>query len=253
MDRILIVEDDESIRETLKNILELSGYEVSAVENGRLGLEAIITNPPDLVVCDVDMPELNGFELLGAINQRLKDEIAPPFIFLTALGANKDIRNGMNLGADDYILKPFQSIEVIEAIQLRLEKRKKLFLKQANQPQTRERIETQTSGKIALPCHDGLELVAFNNIVRCQADRAYCTFFLKDGRKLLISKAMKEYEATLLAQNFFKVHKSNIVNMSFAEKYVRGKGGYLVLSDGSQVLVSARRKEELVNMLTNKN
>ena len=84
MEQLLIVEDDKNIRDTLKDILELSGYQVATANNGKEGYHAIIENRPDLVLCDVNMPELDGFELLGAINQRLKDEIIPPFLFLTA-------------------------------------------------------------------------------------------------------------------------------------------------------------------------
>ena len=84
MEHILIVEDDKDIRESLQEIFELSGYQVSTAANGKLGYDSIMENCPDLVVCDVDMPELDGFELLQAINQRLKNTIIPPFLFLTA-------------------------------------------------------------------------------------------------------------------------------------------------------------------------
>ncbi len=124
MEQLLIVEDEQGIRETLQDILELAGYQVLTAKNGKEGYESIITNDPDLVLCDVNMPELDGFELLGAINQRLSNEIVPPFIFLTAKVEKQDIRQGMGLGADDYILKPYEYSDVLRTVRLRLDKRK---------------------------------------------------------------------------------------------------------------------------------
>lgn len=246
MYHIIIVEDEQNIRETLQEILELSGYKVDTASNGKIGFEMILKEEPDLVLCDVNMPEMDGFALLEAITQRLKNEIIPPFLFLTAKVENKEIRHGMNLGADDYILKPFDHAEILKIIQLRLEKRQKMVKLMDKQPLNKI---TEVFNKLSIPNEEGLDLVPFEEIVQCKADRAYCNFYLKDGRKLLVSKPMKEFEEILMRKGFFKVHKSNIVNISYAKKYVRGKGGHLVLKDGSNVVVSSRKKEELMKLL----
>ncbi len=248
MEYILIVEDDQNIRESLQEIFELAGYEVETAANGREGYDAIMENCPDLVICDVDMPELDGFELLGAINQRLKDKIVPPFLFLTAKVEAQDIRQGMSLGADDYILKPFDHIDILENVRMRLDKRKQLLEKGRVVAQG-----TDNSGfnKLALPSDEGLTLVPYKEIIKCQADRAYCTFHLKSGKTILVSKSMKEFEDLLTAHNFMKVHKSTIVNIEYVEKYLRGKGGQLIMTDGSMVHVSVRKKDELMKLLRN--
>ena len=248
MDRLLIIEDEEGIRETLKDILELSGYEVFTSKNGKEGFEDIIKYSPDLILCDVTMPELNGFELLSAVNQRFMQigEVVPPFLFLTAKIEKQDIRQGMNLGADDYILKPFNSTDVLDIIRMRLDKRNALL-------QIKEEAEQKsTFKKLALPCEDGLELVFFKDIISCQADRTYCKFNLKGGKTILVSKPMKEFEEVLLKNDFLKVHKSYIVNINYAEKYLKGKGGQLLMSDGSVVFVSVRKKDELLKVLKHK-
>lgn len=246
MERILIIEDDKNIRDTLKDILELSGYHVLITNNGREGYHSIIENRPDLVLCDVSMPEMGGFELLGAINQRLKDEIIPPFLFLTAKVEKQDIRHGMSLGADDYILKPFDCEEVLKIIRLRLDTRKKLL----NLGETTITKEVFDSfNKLALPCSDGLMLVSFDKIIKCQADRAYCSFFLLDGTKILVSKPMSAFENILINKHFLKIHKSTIINPQFIDKYIRGKNGLLLLSDGSIVPVSHHNKDELMKVL----
>jgi two-component system LytT family response regulator len=249
MDKILVVEDDQGIRETLQDILELAGYEVLIACNGKKGYNNIIDNKPDLVLCDVNMPELDGFELLGAVNQRLKDDIVPPFLFLTAKVEKEDMRYGMSLGADDYIFKPFNSTDILKAIRLRLDKRQQLL-----NLNTTNKTEVAIKGlnKLALPCGDGLELFSFDKIIKCQADRAYCNFHLTDNRKILVSKPMKEFEEVLTSRNFLKVHKSTIVNIKYIKKFVKGKAGHLLMSDGSIVNVSVRKKEELLNLLKSK-
>lgn len=245
MEYILIVEDEQAIRETLKEILELSGYDVTTSKNGKEGYDAIMENKPDLVLCDVNMPELDGFELLGALNQRMKDEVIPPFIFLTARVETQSVRQGMGLGADDYILKPFDHNQVLDIVRMRLDKRKKLMNTEGFVPTP----ELKGFNKLALPCEEGLMLVPFDDIIKCQADRAYCTFHLNGGKTILISSAMKEFEQVLLENKFLKVHKSTIVNIKYAQKYVRGKGGQLIMSDDSVVYVSVRKKDVLMKVL----
>ena len=246
MEHLLVVEDDQDIRESLQDILELVGYQVSTANNGKEAFDFIINDSPDLVLCDIDMPVLDGFELLAAINEHLKDKIIPPFIFLTAKVEKQDIRQGMNLGADDYILKPFDHNELLKIIKMRLDKRRKLLQKGDKSP-TKGSIES--FDKLALPSDDGLELISFDEIIKCQASRSYCTFGLTNNRSILVSKPMKEFEDILNRKHFFKIHKSTIVNIRHIKKYIRGKGGSLVLSDGSIVDVSVRKKGELLKLL----
>ena len=246
MEKILIVEDEQGIRDTLQEILELAGYAVLTACNGKIGYDVIVESQPDLVLCDVNMPELGGFELLEAVNQRYRDEIIPPFLFLTAKVEAEGLRYGMSLGADDYIFKPFSSNDILKTVRLRLDKRIHLL---DQRPTNKTETVITDANKIALPCIDGLELISFDKIIKCQADRAYCNFYLTDNRKILVSKPMKDFEELLSSKNFLKVHKSTIVNIQHIEKFFRGKAGYLLMSDGSSVNVSVRKKEELLNLL----
>ena len=245
MEKILVVEDETHLRESLEEIFNLAGYSVNTASNGKEGFDLILEDKPDLVVCDVSMPELDGFELLGAINNRLREEVIPPFLFLTAKVESQDIRQGMSLGADDYILKPFDHSSLLEVVRLRLDKRKKLLNKAGilNQP------KSTGIKKLALPNEEGLILVSFDDIIKCEADRSYCNFYLNGGDKILVSKSMKEFEEALLKNGFVKVHSSNIVNINFAEKYLKGTGGQLLMADGSIVPVAVRKKGELIKLL----
>lgn len=107
------------MRRNLAQMLELEGFEVVAAENGRAGLEAARRQPPDLVICDVMMPEMDGHEVVGAL-RAARDTAMIPFIFLTARGDRADVRAGMNLGADDYLTKPVIRDDLLEAIRARL-------------------------------------------------------------------------------------------------------------------------------------
>jgi CheY-like chemotaxis protein len=118
---ILIIEDDDEIRENIENILARNSYDVITASNGLIGLELAITNNPDLIICDVMMPGLDGFEVLQSLQNDIKTSNIP-FLFLTARSSKEDIRQGMNLGADDYLTKPFEYSELINAVNSRLKK-----------------------------------------------------------------------------------------------------------------------------------
>ncbi|TXB62536.1 response regulator [Phaeodactylibacter luteus] len=121
MKKILVIEDNEEVRENLEEILELSGYEVETAEDGKIGVEKALTNPPDLILCDVMMPHLDGFGVLNILSKKsLTSSI--PFVFLTAKTEKSDFRRGMNLGADDYVTKPFYKDELLDVVETRLKK-----------------------------------------------------------------------------------------------------------------------------------
>jgi CRP-like cAMP-binding protein len=121
MKKILLIEDNEDIRHNTAEILELSNYKVIEAENGKMGVEKAIEHIPDLIICDIMMPVLDGYGVLHAVhkNEAIKNI---PFIFLTARTERSDFRKGMELGADDYITKPFTGTELLNAVDSRLKK-----------------------------------------------------------------------------------------------------------------------------------
>jgi CRP-like cAMP-binding protein/CheY-like chemotaxis protein len=121
MKHLLLIEDNDEIRENTAEILELGGYKVSTAENGKLGVEKAIADKPDLIVCDVMMPVLDGYGVLHLLNKNPELK-GIPFIFLTAKAERSDFRRGMEMGADDYVTKPFTDIELLTAIESRLNK-----------------------------------------------------------------------------------------------------------------------------------
>ncbi|MDO6429472.1 response regulator [Flavitalea sp. BT771] len=121
MRRLLVIDDHDDIRENIAEILSLAGYETFTAENGKRGVEAAIREKPDLVICDIMMPELDGYGVLHLLRKNAATENIP-FIFLTAKTERGDFRKGMEMGADDYITKPFDDIELLNAIEVRLKK-----------------------------------------------------------------------------------------------------------------------------------
>ena len=121
MEKILLIEDNEALRENTAEILTLANYEVSTAENGKIGVEMAMANPPDLIVCDIMMPVLDGYGVFQILSKN-PDLQHIPFIFLSAKSERNDLRKGMEMGADDYITKPFSDAELINAIRARIEK-----------------------------------------------------------------------------------------------------------------------------------
>ena len=121
MAKVLLIEDNDEVRENTGEILELARYDVASARNGKEGVSMALESPPDIIVCDIMMPELDGFGVLHILSKDPKTS-SVPFIFLTAKADRTDIRKGMTLGADDYLTKPFEETELLNAIETRLRK-----------------------------------------------------------------------------------------------------------------------------------
>lgn len=138
MEKILVVEDEENIRETLQDLLECSGYKVVTANDGEAGFFKVLKESPDLIISDLMMPKMSGFDLLEAVRSYGKSKFTP-FIILSAKSEGSDIRSGMNLGADDYIMKPFDHKDLLSSIHYRLSHRDELIrlIKQAENERMR--------------------------------------------------------------------------------------------------------------------
>lgn len=124
MKKILIIEDSESIGKSLEELMQLNGFVTEVASNGKEGIEMAAAFMPHLIICDIMMPEMNGHEVLEAVRKN-PDLSNTPFIFLTAKATSKDLREGMNLGADDYLTKPFKAKNLFRAVEARLERHRK--------------------------------------------------------------------------------------------------------------------------------
>jgi two-component system LytT family response regulator len=241
----IIVDDEPYSCETLSTLLERYCTEVKVVavcNSGAAALEAIPRQQPQLVFLDIEMPHMNGFELLvklPAINFEL--------IFTTSYDqyAIKAIR----FSALDYLLKPIDREELVKAVQKvsqrqhpPLPQQLEILLQKLQQPVT-------PILKIAMPTMEGLQMIAVESIISCASDSNYTVLLLKNKHKIIASRTMKEVEEMLGDHSFMRVHHSYIVNLNEINKYIKGEGGYLIMSDGSTVDVSRSRKEMLLKKL----
>ncbi|MFN6091583.1 MAG: response regulator transcription factor, partial [Bacteroidota bacterium] len=152
MEKLLVIEDELILRENLKELLTIHGYDVATASDGEEGLQAIKATSPDLVICDIRMPKLNGYELFEEVKNM--PETFMPFLFLSAKVEHDDIRKGMNLGADDYLTKPVNKTDLLAAVQTRLKLRSKKL------SEISDRSHRNISDKLDLSQEESNEILA---------------------------------------------------------------------------------------------
>jgi two-component system LytT family response regulator len=243
--RALLVDDEIHCLETLTWQLEKFCPEIEIVgvcDNAENALTILNKEEIELAFLDIEMPHMNGFELL----QRLK-KIPFEIIFTTAY--DMFAVKAFKFSALDYLLKPIDKDELVQAVQKVKEKKNQSILpEQLNILFQNLNNHKQRSQKIALPTMNGLEFVIAEDIIHCQSEGNYTHIFLKDDFKFLICRTLKETEELLSGHNFFRVHHSHSINLNHIKKYVKGDGGYVIMSNNSSINVSRSRKEELLRI-----
>lgn len=224
MKKILVIEDNEEVRENIAEILELSNYKIITAANGKIGAEIALKEIPDLIICDIMMPVLDGYGVLHLLNQHA-ETYGIPFIFLTAKSEKSDLRKGMELGADDYITKPFDGIELLKAVEIRLTKseaiKKHLAKEQNGSDSLHEFIQhVQNSGTVALTS-DERELYDYKRrqMLYTEDQRPKAVYYIKSG-KVKIYKTNdegKELITGILTTGDFVGYTYALENISYKE------------------------------------
>ncbi|SDD59781.1 two component transcriptional regulator, LytTR family [Algoriphagus faecimaris] len=242
--KAILIDDQDHVRENLRMLIETFVPEVNVVaeaEGVRSGLECIREHQPDLVFLDIEMKDGTGFDLLSLMgDQSFK------LIFVT--GHDGFAIRAFKVSAIDYILKPVDAEDLVRAV----EKAKVYPALQEIQVQHALNNSKSTSPEtlqIVLSDSENIFLIDLKNILRCQAEGNYTKFFLEDGRVILVSKTLKEYNDLLEQNKFFRTHQSHLINLRFFDHYDRREGGMIYLKDGSQVPLATRRKDLLISVL----
>ncbi len=246
--RAVIVEDEKRSRETLSGLLKLYCKNLTVVgeaENVREGLEVIKQQNPDVVFLDIQMPDGSGFKLLEQIKQ-----ISFDVIFTTAYDqfAIKAIR----FSALDYLLKPILPNDLVNAVN-KAEKNKQVQKSNSNIKVLLENINRPPaeSPKIILSTSEKINVIKVDEIIRCESDNYYTMFYFTDGKRLLVSKTLKEQEELLSEHNFIRPHKSHLINVKYIKSYLKTDGGVILMENGSKIPVSRRKKEYIKEILSN--
>lgn len=244
--KAVIVDDEQHCIDALKTMLQKKFPEVTVlggVNSVQEGKDLIDELKPDLVFLDVEMPYQNGFELL-----KLFEKISFDVIFTTAY--EQYALKAIKFNALDYLLKPFGIADLTDALQKFRNRRNgktengavaplEMFLQNMKTMQ-------HSNKKIALPTLNGLVFMPVQSIVRCESTGNYTKIFFTDRKQLLVSKPLKEFEELLTEIDFFRVHNSHLINLQQMDSYIQGEGGFALMSDGTQVEVSRRRKAEFL-------
>ena len=244
--KAVIVEDEKRSRETLSGLLKLYCKNITIVAEAdgmKSGIDAIYKHNPDVVFLDIQMPDGSGFNLLESF-----PEINFDIIFTTAY--DQFAIKAIKFSALDYLLKPIFPDDLISAV-------KKAESKRSMQS-TRESIDVLLENmkkpeaeppKIVLSTSERINVVNIKDIIRCESDNYYTMFYFTDGKKLLISKTLKENEELLSEYNFIRPHKSHLVNVLYIKSFLKQDNGYIMMTDGSKVPVSRRKKEKIVEII----
>ena len=238
---IAVIDDEPKARETIINILALCNLEIKIVgeaDSVHSAFELIQLKAPDVVLLDINLPDGNGFDLLKKF-----EKINFKTIFITA--HQEHAIQAFKFSAIDYILKPIRAAELFAAVEKVLES--------FNKEETVLKISTLLSNleklkKIVLKTAESIHIVHVEQIIRCEADINYTTFFLEGGETLLVSKSLKEYDELLTNAGFFRTHQSHLVNLEHILRYNKKDGGYLYMDNKNVVPVSTRKKEELLRL-----
>jgi two-component system LytT family response regulator len=243
--KAIIIDDEINGVELLQHLVKDNCPNISVIAaetSPQRGKELIEKHNPDLVFLDIEMPEMSGFELL----EKLK-HLSFQVIFTTAY--DNYALKAFKYNTVDYLLKPIIVSELIAAVN-KLEEKSKNSSGNISINHLLETLRsTQNQGRLAISSQNEILYVETEKIMRLESDSNYTNVILTDGKKITSSKTLKDYETSLSPNNFFRVHKTFIVNLDHVEKYVKSEGGYIVMKDNVQIPVSREKRQDLVNSL----
>ena len=247
MIKCILVDDENNALEMMEWLLRTycPQVEIAAMcSSAEQGIEAIHKHQPDVVFLDIEMPKMNGFDMLEQF-----DELFFDVVFCTAY--DQFALKAFRYSALNYLLKPVDPDDLKATVQ-RIEKVRSV--------PTREQFEMllqniRQSGKttpqrIALTHNDGLLFVQTDDIIYCEAESNYTNVVLAGGKKILVSKVLKEIDEALSGPDFYRVHSSFLININRIKKFVRGDGGYLIMDNDATISISRSRKQEFMELFS---
>lgn len=244
--RAVIVEDEPKNLKLLISLITEFCPEVTitgTAEDVRSGEALIRASEPDLVFLDIEMPFGSGFDILNNL-MPINFEV----IFVTAF--DRYMIQAFRYCVIDYLLKPVNIEDLKNAVQNALKRIQKSNLNlQVLNLLNNMRTEHPEFRKIAVPAREGYEFIKLTDLIRCEAKGGYSILWINDGRKVTVARTLKEYEAILPAEFFFRIHHTHLINLSYIKRYNKGRGGFVEMEDGSVLEVAIRRKDEFLQKI----
>lgn len=245
MIKVIIVDDEPYSCEALDALLNRYCPQVKVVSicySGKEALQEIKEQKPQLLFLDIEMPRMNGFELLEKIPH-------PDFDLIFTTSYDQYAIKAIRFSALDYLLKPINRDELQAAVNKVTERNQPPLTQQLELLLQKIQTPARHINKVAMPTLEGLQMVTVDTIISCESDSNYTIVFLKNKQKIVVSRTLKDIEEILEDYSFLRIHHSYLVNINQINKYVKGEGGYVVMSDGSSVDVSRSKKELLLKTL----
>lgn len=251
--KIVVIEDNHDMRENISEILMLADYEVATAPNGKEGVELVKANHPDLIICDIMMPELDGYGVLYYLSKS-PETSAIPFIFLSAKAERSDMRKGMNMGADDYIAKPFEEMELLEAVESRLKKRKKFneVYNQSNKWEGFKNVIDDFKGLESLKKEANVKVFKRKETIYEAEDTPKYLYYVEEGRvrNYKVTADLKELVTSIYAEGEFFGYTELLSQQAYQEYAVAIDGAKLSLipkEDFEQLILS--NKDVSINFI----
>jgi len=247
MIKAVIVDDAPEARQSLFADIQRWCPEVEIVTMAgsmKEGLAMLRQHQPDVVFLDIQLGDGDGFTLLEQLG-----ETETQVIFTTGLDS-EGIR-AIKFSALDYLLKPVDPDELTNAVAKLKEARKNQSLSE-NIKLLAEHLNTNGTAavrRLALNSADKVQIVRVDEIIRCESERNYTTFFLKGGKQIVVTRTLKEYEELLEPLGFVRIHHSHLINLEYLKEFIKADGGYTIMSDGAHVPVSVRKREDLMKAI----
>ncbi len=247
--KVLIIDNDSSIRQGLVTLLQQLCPQITEINEAfgvETGLNAINQFKPDLVFLDVEMDDGTGFDLAQKIGK-----YDFQLVFITAY--NKYAVTAFKFSAIDFLLKPIEPLDLLVSVNKALSQQKNKDLEHQIKllQESFQNLNTQKLQDKKMALNDGqlIHYVKVSDIIYCKADSAYTVFFLLDARKIMVSRLLKEYEDLLADFGFLRTHHSYLINTSKISKFDKADGGQLILDEKHSVPVSARKREQVLDIL----
>ena len=228
-------------------MIDSFGFDVEAIaegENVQSGIKAIEKHNPDIVFLDIQMPDGTGFDVIRSIENKTFE-----VIFITA--HEEFAIKAIKFSALDYLLKPVDSVELKAALEKALVTVDGHSKDSSQYEALNTNIQTHEKRRLVLKTQESVHVVDLEEIIRCEADWNYTSFFLRDNKKILVSKTLKEYETLLATHNFLRVQQSHLINIDYVDRYDKKNGGAVVMKDGSEVPLSPAKREVFFKRLEN--
>ncbi len=248
MIRAIIIDDERNNIDNLTGLIKKHGLDVEIVgsaTNADDGIKKIAETNPDLLFLDIQMPGKNGFDVLRALPHHQFE-----VIFVTAF--DQYGIQAVKFAAIDYLLKPLDPEELKTSINKVADKlsKKKENLQLENLLELLKNKDSKNQHKLALASVKEIQFVNTGDIIRCESSNTYTTFYLADGKSIMVSKPIFEYDELLTDYGFIRCHQSHLVNISFIKSLIKEDSGYLLLSDNTRVPVSRAKKDIVLKTLT---